>query len=742
MSIPYNITIFVGGNAKRFRNTMWLLISCFILFGAKALNAETTTFQKCCPKKLNLIKVVVVNNDTKEVNFKCLESDVEATYNISNRHFPLILDEDIEVKYGMPQDCDLQLLPIPTIKDVDTMKENSICYDRLVANISNEEQKHIIPKIVALQCIKEQTETEVRDAKISLVKIRKCCPKGQNYDIEYHLCRKNLENDDEEWIATQIENSKNSNYIYEIELGLHCKLSEYAVELTNEKFMFRLDGSMLNIESRYGASNSSSFHNEWCIDRDIHDPDKQMIARVCTKNCSNYDAFCLRKCCPVGQHFKPWSCGFRSRCVPNTDESALFDLSPFLPPLKNLSKLDTYGIRSSLDCPQSRMALNISSRADHHELTMEGNLKWALGVTVNYCLETFDFRHCNADVLVSGVTCYEPLEDKNYKLSFVLMTISSVCLALTLVVYCALPELRNQHGRTLICHLCTMLLAFGCLARVQYAYIPDNGTCTLLAYGIYFGFVAAFAWLNVMCFDIWWTFGNVRSVRPLRKANAERKRFIWYSVYAWSSSILLTLITFLFDKYPVSPYLDSNMGITRCWFGTMQNDKDDWPHYIFFVIPMGIVTCINFVLWVLTARHCARVKSEVHRLQAGSMGERMKRRFRVDRAKYLLTGKLWVVMGAGWICELLSTVAGEPKWLWDIVDLYNQLQGVLIFIILIFKPKLYYLARKRLGLERPDAQNNGTSSSGRTSSTLLSRSISADERISTRVSVPNNAKKK
>lgn len=65
--------------------------------------------------------------------------------------------------------------------------------------------------------------------------------------------------------------------------------------------------------------------------------------------------------------------------------------------------------------------------------------------------------------------------------------------------------------------------------------------------------------------------------------------------------------------------------------------------------------------------------------------------------RYILTGKLWVVMGAGWMAELLSTLTGEPQWLWQVVDLVNELQGVFIFLILVMKPKLYYLIRKRLG---------------------------------------------
>ncbi|CAH0404744.1 unnamed protein product [Chilo suppressalis] len=187
------------------------------------------------------------------------------------------------------------------------------------------------------------------------------------------------------------------------------------------------------------------------------------------------------------------------------------------------------------------------------------------------------------------------------------------------------------------------------------------------------------------------------------------------------------------------------MGHSMCWFGSTQNSTEDWPHYIFFVIPMGLVSGVNFVLWALTARHCARVKSEVHRLQAGSVGDRAKRRFRVNKANLTLTGKLWVVMGAGWISELISTLLMDPDakvhWIITLVDVVNELQGVLIFIILIFKPKLYYLIRKRLGLEKPEARKNGASSSGRTSSTFLSRTISSDERTNKRVSVPNDTAK-
>lgn len=65
--------------------------------------------------------------------------------------------------------------------------------------------------------------------------------------------------------------------------------------------------------------------------------------------------------------------------------------------------------------------------------------------------------------------------------------------------------------------------------------------------------------------------------------------------------------------------------------------------------------------------------------------------------RYVLTGKLWVVMGAGWFSELLSTLIRDPDWLWSVVDLINELQGLFIFLILVFKPKVFHLIKNSLG---------------------------------------------
>ncbi|XP_039764754.1 probable G-protein coupled receptor Mth-like 3 isoform X2 [Pararge aegeria] len=694
---------------------------------------QTKVFRKCCLSSQSLIGVI----EESEL-YKCVDNKfLEKRYHLTNE--PLYVGQSVVIRHGLPTDCDeLEVIQI-RVAETELQPWDNICYDKLVAEILNGTLKSNIPKTVALTCNRSE-ETITSDFKLQISQIRKCCPRGQSFDVEYHECRLNFQEVDKDWISNKLD--FNTDDIYDIEYGLSCKIDEYAVELDEEAFVLSDEGSNLLVSKTTGEKIGKLTPGEWCMDN-VHGGHK-LLAQVCTRNCDQFSAFCVRKCCPPGQHYKVRHCGtFASNCIPNEDLKGSFNISSYLDPLREYNKnlLDVMGVRIDLQCPHLKFVMNKSQPQDKHWLNRDSFLETSTLHTKDYCLEVFDRRECPFDdVVVSSVLCFEPaIATKDFRISFIVITISCVCLALTLIVYCSLSELRNLHGRTLICHVSMMLLACGCLARVQHSTIADRNVCTLFGYGIYFGFVAAFAWLNVMCFDIWWTFGSIRTVKPLRKSSSDRRRFIWYSIYAWSVTVVLTTTMFLLDRYPISRILDANMGTNACWFGSQQNKSSDWPHYIFFVIPMGIVTCINFILWLLTARHCAQVKSEVHRLQAGSVGDREKRRFRIDRAKYVLTGKLWVVMGAGWISELLSTVFTEPQWFWNIVDLFNELQGVFIFLILVAKPKVYFLIKKRLGLEKPDARNNATAS-GRTSSTFLSRTISSDERANLRTSLPNNIK--
>jgi hypothetical protein len=88
-------------------------------------------------------------------------------------------------------------------------------------------------------------------------------------------------------------------------------------------------------------------------------------------------------------------------------------------------------------------------------------------------------------------------------------------------------KLLNLHGKTLICHVGSLFCAFSVLAAIKLSTETQIVHCVFFGkvtfgqgslaacshspyfpgYFIYFTFLTAFTWLNVMCFDIWWTFG-------------------------------------------------------------------------------------------------------------------------------------------------------------------------------------------------------------------------------------------
>lgn len=57
-------------------------------------------------------------------------------------------------------------------------------------------------------------------------------------------------------------------------------------------------------------------------------------------------------------------------------------------------------------------------------------------------------------------------------MNIVLEFTSCAFLLMTLLVYACLPSLQNLHGKTLMCHVSSLLLAFTCLAAIPWITPP------------------------------------------------------------------------------------------------------------------------------------------------------------------------------------------------------------------------------------------------------------------------------
>uniref|UniRef100_T1GNC3 G-protein coupled receptors family 2 profile 2 domain-containing protein n=1 Tax=Megaselia scalaris TaxID=36166 RepID=T1GNC3_MEGSC len=185
----------------------------------------------------------------------------------------------------------------------------------------------------------------------------------------------------------------------------------------------------------------------------------------------------------------------------------------------------------------------------------------------------------------------------------------------------------------------------------------------------------------------------VSSERSSLKSH-QRKRFLLYNFYGWGLPILFTVITICLTNFDVlSDSLRPNFGQGRCWF---QHDLSA----AFFLGPIGVLILANLVFFVMTLKYCNKVKREIHRMQSSNEQKKVLRgNFFVDKAQFMMNTKLFVVMGITWVLELLSAIFYNRGriFFWIVSDSFNVLLGVLVFLIFVFKKRVWQEVLQKLG---------------------------------------------
>ncbi|ALC48882.1 mthl1 [Drosophila busckii] len=260
--------------------------------------------------------------------------------------------------------------------------------------------------------------------------------------------------------------------------------------------------------------------------------------------------------------------------------------------------------------------------------------------------------------------------------------ISIVFLAATLVAGYMLPAVHHAlHWRCQIYYVFCLLLGKILLVMVELntALVPGTHSCLLVATGMHFFFLSAFFWLNTMCFNIWWTF---RDFRPSSlERNQETLRLRLYSAYAWGVPLLICAIAACVDQLPEAEtsLLRPGFGQSYCWF-----DNRSLAIFAYFFGPIGLLLCINIVLFISTT----------HQLTCGLWKRDDVKSTSEKSALGRVCLKLVVVMGATWICDIISWLVGGPQEYWLVTDLINALQGVFIFIVVGCQPQVWTACKR------------------------------------------------
>ncbi|XP_033311815.1 G-protein coupled receptor Mth2-like isoform X2 [Bombus bifarius] len=422
---------------------------------------------------------------------------------------------------------------------------------------------------------------------------------------------------------------------------------------------------------------------------------------------------CLRKCCKkdeiLGKGIRP-NCTRSSNGLPAP--VLVLKQHQLATEIKGISRIDElFFLVEDMQCPQRFMLEPEHFEEDEFILLPNGTLETP---TVNYAAWSYCFDWQESSKKVVALICSSNSSiinassdpEESFDIGIV---ISIPFFVATFFVYAIIPELRNLYGKTLMCYVACLILAYSCLVFAKLHYL-EFVFCSTIAFIIHFSFLASFFWLNVMCFDIWWTFGGFRSLHGSVKQR-ERKKFLIYSVYAWGCASLLTGICAIMDFLPDIPehFIKPQFGKHNCWFTTNK------ARAIYFYAPMGATVFCNICLFISTALKIVRHKKNT----AQQLKSIDSRRHDDNKQWFNLYLKLFIVMGINWSMEIISWLCNNsPAYIWYLTDLTNTLQGVLIFLIFVWKDKVKRLLLKRFSCHRKNIlSRNSTRSACHSSAT-------------------------
>ncbi|XP_011175316.1 G-protein coupled receptor Mth2 [Solenopsis invicta] len=298
--------------------------------------------------------------------------------------------------------------------------------------------------------------------------------------------------------------------------------------------------------------------------------------------------------------------------------------------------------------------------------------------------------------MIAFIICCTNDDESKYPVYLsVCLLVSLPFLLLTFIVYTVLPELQNVHGYTLRAHVVSLFITYVfmfCGTKIsKLEEIADiNICCIIIAYVYHFFFLSSFFWLNVICFDIWWTFRKIRLCRLNMKQ--VKKKFVIYSIYAWGVPLIFTIFCAIMDN--VCGILENwkpEICVDKFWFGSKKAKT------LYFYVPiLATVISNSFFFIATTVSIIHQIIRSTNHLKTSDNKSYNKNKHRIK-----LFVKLFVMMIYGGIIWIIEVIAWKNTEDYSFVlyptDMLNSLQGVIIFVIFVYNNKTKQLLLKRFG---------------------------------------------
>ncbi|XP_019762778.1 G-protein coupled receptor Mth2 isoform X4 [Dendroctonus ponderosae] len=441
------------------------------------------------------------------------------------------------------------------------------------------------------------------------------------------------------------------------------------------------------------------------------------------------EQFSLRKCCAFNKLFNSST----SQCILHKNGASSMEVFQYELLNFNANLSNTNWTPSNGTMCLSGYSATAATDGNHIEDGVLIDPEFGRISSDRFCLEVSTNNFSQYEVLT--LVCESTNPGPAKVVADLGMIISMPFLLITFLVYALLPD-RNLHQRALMFYVLSLLIAYILLVTINLApNIPTWFWCKFLGYSTLFFFMVSFFWMNVICFDIWYTFSGGRGFMG-SKRTSERRRLIFYSLYANGVPLLIVAWTYGMQiSLPNECEHNPGIGVAKCFLAT------GWASLWYFYLEAGIVVIANITFFILTALRIRKVKQETSMLKHN---DSKRHTYEKDKQKFNLYVKLLFAMGVNWSMEVISWLVNwntksEYQYIWYATDFFNAVYGVFIFFIFVFKKKIWTLLQRRYYnfIGRPHLAHTVTSSNTRSSHYSSTNYSTADTGLSERATAVN-----
>ncbi|XP_050072914.1 G-protein coupled receptor Mth2-like [Anopheles maculipalpis] len=288
------------------------------------------------------------------------------------------------------------------------------------------------------------------------------------------------------------------------------------------------------------------------------------------------------------------------------------------------------------------------------------------------------------------------------------MIISIPFLVATLIVYALIPDLRNIPGKSLMCYVFALAVSYLALILIKRS-VFDNSPdwCTAIGYVYYFAVMSSFFWLNVMAFDIYWTFGG------RTRRTTDQGKFLLYCCYGFGCPLVFLALALVADHTELMyTSLRPRFGDGQCLFRGEQ-----FVSFLYLYLPLILLVSANLFFFISTAIKINSIERTTAAALQGESGRHSK--YTNERNRYGLYVRLFVVMGVTWTFEFITWIADSQHWMVHVTDICNCISGVFIFFLFVWKRKVWKLLQQRLSGKQAHTRNQPLFSVSGTRTTSL-----------------------